>query len=520
MVRYYGRARQRIGSVNTNQPGLTQAGCPGTVGKQGKIIRFLGRRVNCNMKTCGLPMSGLRCRYGVANAIGYDKTASEIQYSKNPAIKNYCEQIIDTWNGNFCQWPQPRNRQNAGGVGHIWTSRRSHCEKTCSASWQEIYMLDHSSAALLQATCLEQIYGTSQPDINSLNFIYLSPTCKPLLHYFENKSGAQLQIKKGNEKAAFPPSFSPLTATQFQKPTLLIPKLYQPWYPLFYSENKVAAINKYYGGGAGGGGTWNQLFADNLNGWKGLVEIANHGGKDALVENHGFWWFYRAVGSGIFVDLGQNPLVAMNKAHALTIAYPNNIPSKDISCADCSGGTTCGPDGSYNTIDDYLSAAIYIMEDASGVFKFGAELTFSQWSTLKKYVKNQYGDSMDSAKGFANILTKTNNSKPSYFTDASSSTDYRDILAHGVLGTSLSSPPVDIDCRLMQILVDTSHSSIQMLCQPNYQGGWTTEILYKAPLNQTPIFYNAQGQVCPIPKPDAADCLFCNQPSIDVGCNT
>ena len=150
MVRYYGRARQRIGSVNTNQPGLKQAGCPGTVGKKGLIIRYLGKRVNCNLKTCGLPMSGLRCRYGVGDAIGRDKTFMDIQHSNNPAIKNYCKQVIRGRNGTYCQWPQPRNRQNAGGVGHIWTSRRNHCEKTCALGWKENYMLNHTPKELVQ----------------------------------------------------------------------------------------------------------------------------------------------------------------------------------------------------------------------------------------------------------------------------------------------------------------------------------------------------------------------------------
>ena len=148
MVRYYGRARQRIGSVNTNQPGLKQAGCPGTVGKQGLIIQHLGKRVNCNLKTCGLPMSGLRCRYGVADAIGRDKTFMDIQNSNNPAIKDYCKQVIGGQNGIYCQWPQPRNRQNAGGVGNIWTSRRNHCEKTCSLGWKEAYTQNHKSKDL------------------------------------------------------------------------------------------------------------------------------------------------------------------------------------------------------------------------------------------------------------------------------------------------------------------------------------------------------------------------------------
>ena len=142
MVRYYGRARQITGTVFTNQPGLKQAGCPGTVGKRGTIVRFLGRRVNCNLKTCGLPMSGLRCKYGVRQALG-DMNWKDVKYSNNPAIPNYCRQVVNKKNGVHCRWPQPKNRQLAGGVGNIWTPRRNHCEKTCSLGWEEKYMNEH-----------------------------------------------------------------------------------------------------------------------------------------------------------------------------------------------------------------------------------------------------------------------------------------------------------------------------------------------------------------------------------------
>lgn len=53
MVKYYGRARQRIGSVNTNQIGLNMSGCPSTVGRQGYLNRYIGRRTQCNLKFCG-----------------------------------------------------------------------------------------------------------------------------------------------------------------------------------------------------------------------------------------------------------------------------------------------------------------------------------------------------------------------------------------------------------------------------------------------------------------------------------
>ena len=98
MVRYHGRARQITGTVFTNQPGLKQAGCPGTVGKRGTIVRFLGRRVNCNLKTCGLPTSGLRCKYGVRQALG-NMDWRVVESSNNPAIPNYCRQVVNKWNG-------------------------------------------------------------------------------------------------------------------------------------------------------------------------------------------------------------------------------------------------------------------------------------------------------------------------------------------------------------------------------------------------------------------------------------
>ena len=53
MVKYYGRARQRIGSVNTNQLGLKMSGCPSRVGRNPVISRYIKQRVNCMQGTCG-----------------------------------------------------------------------------------------------------------------------------------------------------------------------------------------------------------------------------------------------------------------------------------------------------------------------------------------------------------------------------------------------------------------------------------------------------------------------------------
>jgi hypothetical protein len=53
MVKYYGRAKQRIGAVNTNQLGLKMSGCPSRVGRNPVNARYISHRVNCMNGTCG-----------------------------------------------------------------------------------------------------------------------------------------------------------------------------------------------------------------------------------------------------------------------------------------------------------------------------------------------------------------------------------------------------------------------------------------------------------------------------------
>lgn len=53
MVKYYGGARRRTGSVNTNQLGLKMSGCPSRVGRNPVINRYIKQRVNCMQGTCG-----------------------------------------------------------------------------------------------------------------------------------------------------------------------------------------------------------------------------------------------------------------------------------------------------------------------------------------------------------------------------------------------------------------------------------------------------------------------------------
>ena len=98
MVRYYGRARQRIGSVNTNQIGLKMSGCPSKVGRQGYLSRYIGRRVQCNQKYCG-PV--------------------------------YYHGQLWKWNAGRCVAKAPRGQSFNSGVGHKNTPRFA-CGNTCA----------------------------------------------------------------------------------------------------------------------------------------------------------------------------------------------------------------------------------------------------------------------------------------------------------------------------------------------------------------------------------------------------
>ena len=100
MVKYYGRARQRIGSVNTNQIGLKMSGCPSKVGRQGYLSRYIARRSQCNLKFCG-----------------------EVLYN-GPGL-------VLRVNNTRCIPRAPRGQSFNSGVGHKSTPRFS-CNQRCS----------------------------------------------------------------------------------------------------------------------------------------------------------------------------------------------------------------------------------------------------------------------------------------------------------------------------------------------------------------------------------------------------
>ena len=107
MLLYYGRAKQRIGSVNTKQRGLKMSGCPSKVGKKGVISKYIAHRVKCNIKTEGCGSRKLNCIYGVNGDT--TNNAGRAAYCKGPYtldMKNVvARQFLTAW--------------LSGGVGRI-----------------------------------------------------------------------------------------------------------------------------------------------------------------------------------------------------------------------------------------------------------------------------------------------------------------------------------------------------------------------------------------------------------------
>ena len=108
MVKYYGRARQRTGSVNTKQLGLKMAGISPTIGKKGVLLRYTKSRVRGGpgSTACGLSGNGYTCRFGVRGNMG------------SLAVSKYCKK-----QNTPCIKVASRSASRAGGVGNIWTPR-------------------------------------------------------------------------------------------------------------------------------------------------------------------------------------------------------------------------------------------------------------------------------------------------------------------------------------------------------------------------------------------------------------
>jgi len=97
MVKYYGRARQRTGSVNRNQPGLKMAGCVTGGGRPSWVSRYIRSRVNCNARVGCVDAAGIPTGFRqVIDARGCLHCVNNTQYLLIPKA--------------------PRSRGCAGGV--------------------------------------------------------------------------------------------------------------------------------------------------------------------------------------------------------------------------------------------------------------------------------------------------------------------------------------------------------------------------------------------------------------------
>tara|TARA_B110001450_G_scaffold9783_2_gene9700 strand:+ start:4794 stop:5180 length:387 start_codon:yes stop_codon:yes gene_type:complete len=127
MVKYYGRAKMRTGSVNTIQLGLKMGGLAPTVGYKGTLLRTIQRRVGDNpaFSACGASTrydatftranaaaeggaGGYTCRYGLSGVKNLGTAAKDA----------YCVK-----KSTPCIFLASRSAGQAGGVGNIWTPR-------------------------------------------------------------------------------------------------------------------------------------------------------------------------------------------------------------------------------------------------------------------------------------------------------------------------------------------------------------------------------------------------------------
>lgn len=127
MVKYYGRAKTRTGSVNTNQIGLKMSGCPSKIGRQGYLSKHIAKRSICNLKFCGIvPYSGPGLIYSI--------------------------------NRNRCVKRAPRGQSFNAGVGNK-ANPRFACNKNCSINKINNFYDTLTAVRILQAYLKDKYNG-------------------------------------------------------------------------------------------------------------------------------------------------------------------------------------------------------------------------------------------------------------------------------------------------------------------------------------------------------------------------
>ena len=153
------RVRKALKNRWTNQLGLMQAGSAPRIGRQGPTLSLLGRRVNSRLQTCGQGYKGLRCLYELdPNNIG------------DEAAARYCKRVVNYDPMTVCNPRQPKNRQNAGGVGNIYTVRRDNCNANCAQPQCWILKEDFSSGSLGNSQLFIP-FNNSQTDHHNIEIV-------------------------------------------------------------------------------------------------------------------------------------------------------------------------------------------------------------------------------------------------------------------------------------------------------------------------------------------------------------
>ena len=160
MSRRSKRVRNALKNRYTNQTGLMQAGSAPRIGKQGPILSLLGRRVNSRLQTCGQGYKGLRCRY----ELNPNNISEE-------AVKRYCKRVVNYDPLTVCNNRQPKNRQNAGGVGNIYTSRRDNCNQKCGTITSNRVIKDNFSSGSLENSNLFVPFTNTRNDHHNVEIV-------------------------------------------------------------------------------------------------------------------------------------------------------------------------------------------------------------------------------------------------------------------------------------------------------------------------------------------------------------
>ena len=164
MVKYYGRARQRVGSVNTNQLGLKMSGCPSKVGRSGRIDRYISRRSHCGIVFCGW--------------VWYHG----IKWKQNHWVNPYTKEI--NWR---CIPAAPITRALAGGVGRL-NAPRFRCAKNCGRQpWWTWTNHPHSSKHVEESAGLDPIVEVCTIDFKKFS----APPAQYLNIYFTEVDGTK-----------------------------------------------------------------------------------------------------------------------------------------------------------------------------------------------------------------------------------------------------------------------------------------------------------------------------------------